>query len=41
MHWGHSAEEYVRQAILNVEAELLKEGKQLQGRYSTPMTPNY
>jgi len=26
MHWGHSAEEYVRQAILNVEAELLKEG---------------
>jgi len=40
-HWGHSAEEYVKQAILNVETELMKEGRQLQGRYSTPMSPNY
>jgi hypothetical protein len=41
VHWGHSAEEYVKQAIANVEAELIKEGKQLQGRYITPMSPNY
>jgi len=40
-HWGHSTEEYVKQAILNVEQELAKEGKQLQGRFSTPMSPNY
>jgi hypothetical protein len=40
-HWGHSAEEYVKQAIANVELELAKEGRQLQGRYSTPMSPNY
>jgi hypothetical protein len=40
-HWGHSAEEYIRQAIANDETELRKEGKQLQGRYSTPMSPNY
>jgi hypothetical protein len=30
-----------KQAIANVEMELAKEGKQLQGRYSTPMSPNY
>jgi hypothetical protein len=40
-HWGHGAEEYVKQAILNVEAEFAKEGKQLHGRFSTPMSPNY
>ncbi len=26
---------------MNVELELAKEGKRLQGRYSTPMTANY
>jgi hypothetical protein len=40
-HWGHSSEEYVKQAIINVELELAKEGKRLQGKYSTPMTANY
>lgn len=40
-HWGHSSEEYVKQAISNVEMELLQDGRRLQGRYSTPMTPNY
>jgi len=40
-HWGHSAEEYIKQAIVNVEMELKREGKGLQGRYSTPMSPNY
>jgi len=40
-HWVHSAEEYIKQAIANVEIELQREGKGLQGRYSTPMSPNY
>jgi len=34
-------EEYVKQAIMNVEMELAREGKRLQGRFSTPMTSNY
>ncbi len=41
VHWGHSSEEYVKQAIANVEMELGREGKRLQGRFSTPMTANY
>ncbi len=40
-HWGHSAEEYIKQAITNVEMELQKEGKGLQGRFSTPLSPGY
>jgi len=40
-HWGHSSEEYVKQAIANVEAELEKHGRRLCGRFSTPMTANY
>ncbi len=40
-HWGHSSEEYVKQAITNVEMELLKDGRRLCGRYSTPMSSNY
>lgn len=40
-HWGHSAEEYIKQAIINVEMELTREGKSLQGRFSTPMSPGY
>jgi hypothetical protein len=40
-HWGHSSEEYVKQAIANVELELNKMGRQLCGRFSTPMTANY
>jgi hypothetical protein len=31
----------MKQAIANVEMELQREGKSLQGRYSTPMSPNY
>jgi len=40
-HWGHSSEEYVKQAINNVEEELQKNGHRLNGRFSTPMTSNY
>jgi hypothetical protein len=40
-HWGHSSEEYVKQSILNVERELLRCGRQLSGRFSTPMTNGY
>jgi len=40
-HWGHSSEEYVKQALENVEMELAWEGRGLQGRFSTPMSPNY
>jgi hypothetical protein len=40
-HLGHSTEEYVKQTIANVEMELLKEGKHLQGCNSIPMSPNY
>jgi hypothetical protein len=40
-HWGHSSEEYVKQAIANVEEELLTHGRRLSGRYSTPMSSNY
>jgi hypothetical protein len=40
-HWGHSSEEYIKQAVMNVETELAREGKRLQGRFSTPMTANY
>jgi hypothetical protein len=40
-HWGHSSEEYVKQAIANVEHELSLEGKRLCERYSTPMSSNY
>ena len=40
-HWGHSSEEYVKQAISNVEEELLKHGQTLNGRYSAPMSSGY
>ncbi len=40
-HWGHSLEEFIKQALANVEAELKREGKQLKGRFSTPLSPNY
>jgi hypothetical protein len=40
-HWGHSSEEYVKQAIENVERELASQGRQLSGRFSTPMTSGY
>jgi hypothetical protein len=40
-HWGLSSDEYIKQAIANVELELEREGKRLQGRYSTPMSTNY
>jgi hypothetical protein len=40
-HWGHSLEEYVKQAIANVKCKLNKEGKHLCGRFSTPMSSNY
>jgi hypothetical protein len=40
-HWGHSAVKYIKQAIINVEMELTREGKSLQGRFSTPMSPGY
>jgi hypothetical protein len=40
-HWGHSSEEYVKQAIANVEKELSNYNHQLSGWFSTPMTPGY
>jgi len=40
-HWGQSAEEYIKQSLTNIEHELSKEGKRLQGRFSTPMSPSY
>jgi hypothetical protein len=40
-HWGHSSEEYVKQAIANVEAELQANQRRLCGRFSTPMSSNY
>jgi hypothetical protein len=40
-HWGHSSEEYVKQAIENVEAELQTHDRRLCGWFSTPMTSNY
>jgi hypothetical protein len=40
-HWGHSSEEYVKQAIENVESELQCEGRRLCGYFSTSMSPNY
>jgi hypothetical protein len=40
-HWGHSSEEYVKQVLAYVERELNASGRQLNGRYSTPMTANY
>jgi hypothetical protein len=40
-HWGHSSEEYVKEAIKNVEEELARMGRRLQGCYSSPMSPNY
>jgi len=40
-HWGHSSEEYVKKAIANVGMELNMMGRQLCGRFSTPMTANY
>jgi hypothetical protein len=40
-HWGHSSEEYVKQAILAVETELAQEGKGLLGKFSTPLSPQY
>jgi len=40
-HWGHSSEEYVKQAIANVEAELQANDRRLCGCFSTPMTSNY
>jgi hypothetical protein len=39
--WGHSSEEYVKQAIANVEAELQANDRRLCGCFSTPMTSNY
>ncbi len=41
VYWGHSSEEYVKQAIATAEMELGREGKRLQGRFSTPMTTGY
>jgi hypothetical protein len=38
---GHSSEEYVKQAIANVEAELQANDRRLCGCFSTPMTSNY
>jgi hypothetical protein len=40
-HWGHSSEEYIKQAIINVETELMKHDRRLCGRFSTPMVANY
>jgi hypothetical protein len=40
-HWGHSSEEYVTEAIRNVEMELTREGKRLNGRYSSPLSSGY
>jgi hypothetical protein len=40
-HWGHSLEEYIRQAIANVEKELSYLNHQLSGRISTLMTLGY
>jgi hypothetical protein len=40
-HWGHSSEEYVKQAIANVETALQANQRTLCGRYSTPMSSNY
>jgi hypothetical protein len=40
-HWGHSLEEYVKQAIANKEKELLLHNRRLNGRFSTPMTQGY
>ena len=35
--WGMSADEYLTQAVKNVKAELVKIGKKLSTRASTPM----
>jgi hypothetical protein len=40
-YWGHSSEEYVKQAIANVEKELLLHNHCLNGQFSTPMTQGY